>query len=72
MDNRKEKNQLEELEYNINIWQKIIKQQEQYILQDTDQFPHAWTEYVNAKTQLKRIAKRYGTIEPYAIKDLFR
>lgn len=35
------KNQLETLEQNINFWSKIVEQQEYYIMQDTDQFPHS-------------------------------
>ncbi len=66
------KNQLETLEQNINFWLKIVKQQEYYIMQDTDQFPHSWTEYVHAKTQLERVAKKYGTTEVWEIKDLYR
>lgn len=66
------KNQLETLEQNINFWSKIVEQQEYYIMQDTDQFPHSWTEYVHAKTQLERVAKKYGTTEVWEIKDLYR
>jgi len=72
MDNRKEKNQLDQLEYNIDIWKKIVKQQEVNILNDCDKFPHSWMNYINAKTQLKRIKTRYGTVEAYEIKDLYR
>lgn len=66
------KNQLETLEQNINFWSKIVEQQEYYIMQDTDQFPHSWTIYVHAKTQLERVAKKYGTTEVWEIKDLYR
>tara|TARA_R110002020_G_scaffold252173_1_gene465966 strand:- start:1884 stop:2087 length:204 start_codon:yes stop_codon:yes gene_type:complete len=66
------KNQLDTLEQNINFWSKIVEQQEYYIMQDTDQFPHSWTEYVHAKTQLERVAKKFGTTEVWEIKDLYR
>ena len=63
---------LDTLENNINNWLKIVAIQEKHILNDVDSFPYKWTDYVNAKTQLKRILDRFGTLETYAIKDLYR
>mgnify|MGYP003126873743 CR=1 FL=1 len=66
------KTQLDQLEYNIDIWKRIISIQDKFINSETEGFPFAWSEYVNAQSQLKRIKNKYGTIEVYEIKDLFR
>jgi hypothetical protein len=66
------KTEFDQLEYNINLWKKIVHQQEKEILNDVDSFPFSWTEYVHAKTQLERVAKKFGTTLVYEIKDYYR
>ena len=66
------KTDLDELENNINYWLKIVEIQERNITNDIDSFPYVWKDYINAKTQLKRVKDRFGTIETYEIKDLYR
>ena len=74
------KNELEQLEYNINIWSKIIKQQERVILKnyllndktDYQVLPYHWEEYTHAQEQLERVKNKFGTTEVYEIKDLYR
>ena len=68
----KVKTQFDLLEYNINIWKKIVSLQERDIFNDVNSFPYSWTEYVHAKTQLQRVAKKFGTTEVFEIKDLYR
>ena len=63
---------LDTLEYNINNWLKIVAIQERNIANDVDSFPYVWKDYINAKTQLKRVKDRFGTLETYEIKDLYR
>jgi hypothetical protein len=74
------KNELEQLEYNINIWSKIIKQQERVILKnyllndktDYQVLPYHWEEYTHAQKQLEKVKTKFGTTEVFEIKDLYR
>ena len=74
------KNELEQLEYNINIWTKIIKQQEKIILKnyllddkkDYQVLPFHWEQYLHAQEQLERVKAKIGTNEVFEIKDLYR
>jgi hypothetical protein len=74
------KNELEQLEYNINLWSKIVKQQEKIILQnyllddksDYQVLPFHWEQYTHAQEQLERVKAKFGTTEVFEIKDLYR